>query len=818
MEDNIAELILKYPTKENTRDLIKALRNDPKVLSSAKSQSLNLRPGVWKYLLLHARNVPSATSPPPATATAATATTPSSVEFVNLATDEGTEEIHTVCQGCDLIRTLHPDTADQLCARLESVTRIMRGGVRGTGSDALLSQRLASLPYTRSHSDIAAPFVCLGMSEGDAATCALALLESYAPFAAAQDTAFVERALCELIRLLLYYQDPALGFFVEQRGASLYPLLARWFRGLFSASAKGELLLRLWDYILILRDPAFFVFLCLAVLLEARSAIVACKTNVQLDELLGAFRFGSEAALDKAVNSAYRLTRAAPLSVRKQVLGVVTRCESARAWIRANILGSPCLHTSVLDLLQDKHAGRIVFVVDCRPDGDVARGTLPTAYPLPATVLTDEPARFADALAAIKALRDATPDIHFALCGVGGTGQKEVGAAELTALVYKLLREGIPHLSLIQNGFAGVHAFAMEGKLELCDHKPEACPICLGNRSIFAKGLASLRDTAYQTFVMLSPSIEAAREKATLAVSQTMAMIEERTKSARAARQPQQEQEEQQQQQTSSAAKTGDSKETTLLSSPEVKKPAESNTSATTKKMEVPSEEKTNVKSIVEETKAPLPDPSTEEGMFTIEGDDDDDDDDSIKVKVDTSNNTSGGVKENDKGSEEMMEKKKEGEEEEKRDGGDDDDEEDSISFGGDDGFDSMAPMEKDDSADKLASQGYAAVHTWMTKYSSIWEVVTLKADGSEDATAAAGLVAVADDAIVFLEKHPQHPTHARIRKEYPLTSIDKINTRKTNPKHNILRFKDASARPEQFLINDPQELIKAVKQALTKN
>lgn len=812
MEDKIAELILKYPTKENTRELIKTLRGDPKILSSAKSQSFNLRPGVWKYLLLHARSTPFQ-APAPAGQSSSASASPGSVEFVNLATDEGTEAIHAVCQSCDLIRTLHPQTADHLCARLESVTRVMRGGVRGAGSDALLSQRLSSLPYSRSHSDLAAPFVCLGMSEGDAAACALSILESYAPFAAAQDPAFVERALCELVRLLLYYQDPALGFFMEQRSAALYPLLARWFRGLFSASARGDLLLRLWDYVLILRDPAFFLFLCLAVLLEARGAILACKTREKLNELLGAFRFGSEAALDKAVNSAYRLSRAAPLSIRKQVLGVVTRCESARAWVRANILGAPCMHTSILDLLQDKRAGRIVFVVDCRSDQEIARGTIPTAYPLPATALTDAPERFAEALAAIKALRDATPDIHFALCGVAGSAAGQRGCAELTALVYKLLREGIPHLSLIQNGFAGVHAFAMEGKLELCDHKPEMCPICLGNRSLFAK----VRDTAYQTFAMLSPSIEAAREKAALAVSQTMAAIEERTKTAIAARQQQQQQQQAAPSSSSSSSSSGKK---------DVKKqPSESSTQEVVASQAVPSEEKTKVQSIVEETKAPLPNPSTEEGMFTIEGDDDDDDDDDDTIKIgggDDSQESVGTKKEEAEVAGAASEVKSEGNNSSANkddNNGDEDDDEDNISFGGDeDEFETLAPAEKDSGADKLAAQGYAAVHTWMTKYASMWEITLLRADGTEDPAGGAGLVAVAEDSIVFLEKHPQQPTHARVRKTYPLTAIDKINTRKSNPKHNILRFKDGSMQPEQFLINDPQELIKAVKQALSIN
>ena len=809
MEDKIADIILKYPTKENAKELIKALRSDPKILSSANATARNLRPGVWKYLLLLASSSkyanPSTSTPTTTGNSTSTSTSISTaqghpggnVEFVNLATDEGTEDIHEACQSCELIKALQPEKASVLCERLEAVTRVMRGGVRGGGS--LMSQRLASLPYARSHSDVVAPFVCLGMSESDAAACALAVLEVYAPFAAAQDPAFAERALCELIRLLLYYQDPALGLFVEQRGAALYPLIARWFRGLFSASAPGDLLLRLWDYIFILRDPAFFVFLCLAVLLEARDAILACKTHDQLDTLLAAFRFGSEAALDRAVNRAFRLTRTAPLSVRKQVLGVVTRGENARAWVRANIIGAPCIHTSILDLLQDKRAGRIVFVVDCRSDQEIARGTLPTAYPLPATTLTEAPQRFADALAAIKALRDSTHDIHFALCGTAGSGAAQPGSAELTALVYKLLREAIPHVSLVQNGFAGVHAYALEGKLELCDHSQDTCPICLANRSIFAKGLASLRDTAYQTLSMLSPSIEAAREKAALAVSQTMAAIEERAKTAL----------------TASAATTtlAQQEDSHAHESPSVP----SSSAAATAGPEA------QAQAIVEETKVPLPNPSTEEGMFTIEGDDDDDDDDAADDDSDKKEksaqseaNTTVETKKDEKPEENG---KGENKNKDKGEGENEDEDEDSISFGGnEDDFGGLSPKDKEKETGKdneLAEQGYATVHTWMARYSSMWEITLLKADGSENT---AGFVAVADGAIIFLEKHPQHPTHARVRKSYPLTSIDKITTRKTNPKHNILRFKDHNIQPEQFLINDSQELIKAVKQALIQN
>ena len=261
------------------------------------------------------------------------------------------------------------------------------------------------------------------------------------------------------------------------------------------------------------RDPIFYIMIALGALLESREEIIQKPTKAEVSSFFARFKLLTEGQVEAVVGRAVALCEHAPLSLRKQLQGVVARYETSKAWIKLNIIGAPCLHVSILDVLRDKKDGRIIFFVDCRSAEELSQGMLPTAYPLPIdNLLGSTPTAFREAIQRIKALQDETPELHFCLYGRGGHSPKKAGNAELNAIVFKLMRESFKHVSLIQNGYLGIHNFALDGRVELTGHVRDSCPICLRHMSPLAKGFASVKGTLSK--ISHSRNIELIRARA----------------------------------------------------------------------------------------------------------------------------------------------------------------------------------------------------------------------------------------------------------------------------------------------------------------
>lgn len=353
-----------------------------------------------------------------------------------------------------------------------------------------------------------------------------------------------------------------------------------------------ECLLRLWDHYFIQRDPIFYIMIALGAILESRDEILQKTSKADVSKFFTHFKFLTEEQVEAVVARAITLSEHAPLSLRKQLQGVVARYDTSKAWIKLNIIGAPCLHVSILDVLRDKKDGRIIFFVDCRSEEELAQGMLPTAYPLPINdLLSSTPAVFKEAIQRVKALQDETPELHFCLYGRGGHSPKSSGTAELTAVVYKLMRENFKHVSLIQNGYLGIHNFAMDGRVELTGHVRDSCPICLKHMSPIAKGFASMRGTFSK--ISHNRNVEVIKSRATNAMTLIKQSIQREEEKRRAAKRA-----------GVGAGAAGASGTAGVGSGSEVKV------------IEVP----------------PLPEPSQKEGLFTI-GDEDDDDVDAVGKK-----------------------------------------------------------------------------------------------------------------------------------------------------------------------------------------
>ena len=451
-EARVQELLDRFPTEDNVGALQRLLETGG--VPDAQ------RAAVWRYFL--------GCSADGGTAAAAAAALPRSAATSPVLPGE-LARLRADCAACALLtdaRSRLRDRPAEARARLERVVLCLRtrGGVGA---------------YARWMCAAVAPFVCLGLGETECLACAGALLRCVAPHVLCADAAGAGGALAELLRLLVYYADPALGLHLEQRGAG--PALAaaarEWLASLLAGACAGLAAVHaLWDAVLVARDARRPLALALALLVRRSAALRAAATDTALRAALReATRVADAEDARALLADAAALGALLPRSLWKQVRGVV-RCGDVahggvtRAWVAANIAGAVCLHVSARDVLREQRAGVPVFFVDARPAAAAAAcGTLPTALALPLAALLD------DAHPARGRVARLPPAHRVVLFGTGAGGDD---SADLAALAVTLLRRGVAHLAVVHNGYRSIHALAAAGETELVNHHRDTCPLC----------------------------------------------------------------------------------------------------------------------------------------------------------------------------------------------------------------------------------------------------------------------------------------------------------------------------------------------------
>ena len=326
-----------------------------------------------------------------------------------------------------------------------------------------------------------------------------------------------------LFRQLLLYHDPQLCHHLDAHdmGPELY--CSSWFITLYSNRCKLEVVLYLWDLLVLeaADDSLLHYFVSLALLIANRAALLQ-ESAVSLPELLSKLSIASKRDAHTLVQRAKRLYRAntsqAMRATLQHITQAVIRVDSPTytqlsQWPAA-IVGVD----ELIDALVPQHsrghsrapssststAGAAAstpikyFVLDTRPADEYESGHLPMTYHLDPALLDERRAEeLEERLEGVLALRGC----HFCLADstgratdagleedANGSGAAASSAAQLSFLSL-LLRRHVKYVSIIQGGFPACHArlVAMERSSELIDHRPDDCLECNGRRSVAKK-------------------------------------------------------------------------------------------------------------------------------------------------------------------------------------------------------------------------------------------------------------------------------------------------------------------------------------------
>ena len=377
-----------------------------------------------------------------------------------------------------------------------------------------------------------------------------------------------------LFRHLLLYHDPQLCAHLDanEMGPELYA--SSWFITLYANRCKMEVVLYLWDIMLLdaASDPMLHYFVSLALLIANRAAILK-EPNVSLPELLTKLTIGNKKDAHTLVQRAKQLYRHnTSATIRDRLLHITHVKISIDSPAYIQLQRWQALHVSADEIVQrivqrgtakadavsivtdssDEAAGDRAaastmgasvagesddlkfFILDCRPLLQYNSGHLPMSFHLDPELLEERRAEELEKrLDALSGLRGC--HLCFADAAVDDE-QLDPAAAEANnnapspqlAFLSLMLRRHFKYLSIIAGGFAACHAriLSVDRSSELIDHRPDDCLECNGKRfsrkekkSLFTSMSAGMKRLGMGMIARLDQQPSSASTSATLAVA-----------------------------------------------------------------------------------------------------------------------------------------------------------------------------------------------------------------------------------------------------------------------------------------------------------
>eukprot|EP00743_Colponemidia_sp_Colp-15_P014351 GILK01016969.1.p1 GENE.GILK01016969.1~~GILK01016969.1.p1 ORF type:complete len:931 (+),score=209.96 GILK01016969.1:335-2794(+) len=402
-----------------------------------------------------------------------------------------------------------------------------------------------NVEYIEGLSDVLLPVLSLPISSSQTFQCFTALVKKFIPKMAfrpvstaiggvdglLQSNPTPLNPLLKMFHLLVMYHDPKLGRFLEQN--RVYPEMYAdaWLNLLMSRSCEPEALFRLWDAYIVQQKPSLNVFVALAVLIRARESVLNSSREATLQQL-GSICISTAKEAAQLLEKAGTYMHATPVSVQHLLVSssfshdddedeeeeyeTITTATSTGEpelqpfvlkWLReafclqvtgtdVYVLVSTHTHTpsssisvsaSVDALGTTSNSNKIAYVLlDCRSKEDSQSGRPAKALELNSDCLEDSD-RVAELLRSLEPFRGR----H--LCVFGSGDESDVGT--MNDFVLHFLKKSFPHVSTLQGGYAAYHDLVADKAVELVDHEPNACRICIA-RSLSAAPVTAAGATA----------------------------------------------------------------------------------------------------------------------------------------------------------------------------------------------------------------------------------------------------------------------------------------------------------------------------------
>ncbi|KAA8496885.1 TBC1 domain family member 23 [Porphyridium purpureum] len=330
-----------------------------------------------------------------------------------------------------------------------------------------------SIEYIQGMNEILAPFVLLDDTGGNPRLVYALYNEFITKFATFLLEGSEQRmfntlriAFSFFARLFLYH-DPELFWYLENQGMSVDLYTTSWFITIFARNFSLEILLKLWD-LLVLEDHALGIyFFGLALVLDKKehlkrvdpSALPEALMNLapqDVSEVKRLWRKGSELRIRQTPSSYLRilLSRFSSHQRRGSRESVDQRKHAVHDAALEEMRHSSCLQVSLDETVLDRSFNMSFFLWDCRTREEFDSGHIAQAAYLPLDRLrASAPDKDLDLDHVLQICEPLKGSIHFCLVG---SGYPELDALDAHALAFFLTQRKVPFVSVLRGGFKSI--------------------------------------------------------------------------------------------------------------------------------------------------------------------------------------------------------------------------------------------------------------------------------------------------------------------------------------------------------------------------
>jgi len=237
-----------------------------------------------------------------------------------------------------------------------------------------------SVKYTQGLNEIIAPFFVLDLEKGEIFNCFYALIQKFIPNTLrGHDLKTLRRSL-DMLRLLLLYHCPVLCRRLDSLELRPDLFATSWLATMMAGDLEMDVLLRLWDELLLRDDPLFVHFAALAAVareVEGLERALRESPEQGAERLRRLLRGADAARLTELARLASALDQQTPRSFRRKLYRATVQNEALDSEFDFLIQESPCLTIAASDLAPPSAASGALtsaarqlrfLVLDCRPE------------------------------------------------------------------------------------------------------------------------------------------------------------------------------------------------------------------------------------------------------------------------------------------------------------------------------------------------------------------------------------------------------------------------------------------------------------------
>jgi len=360
--------------------------------------------------------------------------------------------------------------------------------------------RRRHIAYVQGMNYVLCPFYLLKLKDSDEVYLFYdAFLRKYLPNTFTDSEFGALQCIFRLFKLLLQYHDPELSAFLDQNEIPPEIYAFEWFMTMYAQKCPVDILLQVWDDLLLNADPRFHYFVSLELLRSQKTALMKYKVE-ELPEFLSSMTIVDRDQNRRLFLQAKKTANSTPSTFHELLYKCTMQKVVVDGALYTELTDLQAMPIEPKELIEqiyetNKKKGRRrqrrqntfhtpknkikYFVVDCRPLDQYEAGHLPCAFHL-------DPALNSEALQekmeGLLTMKGSAFCLFF-----DGVPAKRTDMLCTAHLLY-FLNKRIRYVSICRGGYCGVHQL-LSNNLELVDHSQARCLECSGSRkSIASKG------------------------------------------------------------------------------------------------------------------------------------------------------------------------------------------------------------------------------------------------------------------------------------------------------------------------------------------